>query len=207
MTIRTVLFDADEVLQYPELGRNADLTRILGFAPEPVDEFVAQVHAAEDTTLTGALALLDVLPPVLARWEAHGKAHDICQWLNIIMVDHDVLSVVSGLRQRGYGCALATNQQPHRATFMAEQLRYRELFDHCFFSCEMGLAKPDPDYFRAILTELGLTPAEVLFIDDKPQNVASAQSVGVHAACFANPKDGKGHLVLRELLGQFGVMA
>jgi len=70
--IRTVLFDADEVLQYPGLGRNADLTRILGFAPEPVDDFVAQVHAAEDTTLTGALALLDVLPPVLARWGAHG---------------------------------------------------------------------------------------------------------------------------------------
>jgi len=71
----------------------------------------------------------------------------------------------------------------------------------------MGVAKPDQNYFRAILASLGLAAAEVLFVDDKPQNVASARSVGIPAACFANPKDGKGHLVLSEILAQFGVSA
>ena len=68
MKIRALLFDADEVLQYPDPNRNADLVRILGFMPEPIAEFVAEVHAAEDTTLTGLLDFLDVLPRVLSRW-------------------------------------------------------------------------------------------------------------------------------------------
>jgi len=61
MTIRGLLFDADEVLQYPQPGRNADLARLLGIAPEAIDQFVADVHAAEDTALSGRLEFLGVL--------------------------------------------------------------------------------------------------------------------------------------------------
>jgi putative hydrolase of the HAD superfamily len=205
MTIRTLLFDADEVLQYPNPDRNADLGRALGFMPEPIAEFVAQVHAAEDTTLTGLLDFLDVLPPVLSRWGVTEKARDVRQWLNAITVDHDILALVSELRLRGYCCALATNQQPHRAEFMANQLGYRALFDRCFFSCDMRLAKPDPRYFQAILAELQLKPDDVIFVDDKPQNVRAASSLGIHSICFANSKDGRAHTALRQVLAQFGV--
>jgi putative hydrolase of the HAD superfamily len=205
MKIRALLFDADEVLQYPNPERNADLWRVLGFTPEPVAEFVAEVHAAEDTTLTGLLDFLDVLPPMLSRWGVTEKAHDVCQWLNAITVDHDILALVSELRLRGYCCALATNQQTHRAEFMANQLGYRALFDRCFFSCDMRLAKPDPRYFQAILAELQLNPDDVIFIDDKPQNVRAASSLGIHSICFANSKDGRAQLDLRQLFAQFGV--
>lgn len=205
MTIRALLFDADEVLQYPNPNRNTDLGRLLGFMPEPVAEFVAEVHAAEDTTLTGVLDLLDVLPRVLSRWGVTDKARDVRQWLNAITVDQDILDLVSSLRLRGYCCALATNQQPHRADFMANQLRYRALFDCCFFSCHMGLAKPDPRYFQAILAELRLIPDDVIFIDDKPQNIEAASSLGIHTICFANSKDGRARAALGQLLTQFGV--
>ena len=205
MSIRALLFDADEVLQYPAADRNADLPRILGFVPEPVDEFVAAVHAVEDTTLTGMLDFLEVLPPALARWGVAEKARDIRQWLNVITVDQSMLDLVAHLRAHGYCCALATNQQPHRASFMANELRYRALFDHCFFSCDMGLAKPDSRYFEAVLATLQLKPNDVIFIDDKPLNVRSASSVGIHGICFANAKDGSAQFSLRELLAPFGI--
>jgi putative hydrolase of the HAD superfamily len=205
MTIRALLFDANEMIQYPNPNRNAKLGRILEFVPEPVEEFVAEVHAAEDKTLTGVLDFLDELSPVLSRWGARDKARDVRQWLNAIAVDHDILDLVSQLRLSGYRCALATNQQPHRAAFMADDLRYRELFDRCFFSCHMGVAKPDLRYFQAILAELQLGPDEVIFVDDKPENVRSASSLGIHAICFANTKDGGAPSALRQLLGQFGV--
>jgi putative hydrolase of the HAD superfamily len=210
MAIRALLLDADEVLQYPNPSRNAGLERILGFVPEPVAEFVAEVHAAEDTTLTGVLDLLDVLAPVLSRWGVTGvpdKARNVRQWLNAIAVDNSILDLVSHLRLRGYWCALATNQQPHRAQFMADQLGYRALFDRCFFSCDMGLAKPDPRYFQVILAELQLNPEDVIFVDDKPQNVRSASSLGIRGICFANPKDGSAGPALRQLLAQLGVAA
>ena len=207
MTIRAILFDADEVLQYPDPGRDADLASVLGFVPEPVARFVAEVHAAEDATLTGSLDFREALTPVLARWGVANKADELRDWLNAITVDEGMLQLVSRLRGRGYCCALATNQQPHRAAFMARQLGYQTLFERCFFSCEMGVAKPDPRYFQMILAELQHEPSEVLFVDDKPQNVHSARTLGIHVVCFANSRDGRAPDALREILGRLGVDA
>jgi putative hydrolase of the HAD superfamily len=133
------------------------------------------------------------------------KACDVREWLNAITVDDGILDLVSRLRRRGYYCALASNQQPHRAHFMADQLRYRALFDRCFFSCHMGFAKPDPRYFQTILEDLQLDPDDVIFVDDKPQNVRAASTLGIHAICFANSRDGRAQPALRQLLAKFGV--
>ena len=205
MTILAILFDADEVIQYPDSDRIARLADALGFVPEPIAEFIGELHAVEDTTLTGALDFLELLPPALARWGVADRALEVRDWLTLITVDRQVLGLVSRLRQLGYQCLLATNQQPHRAHFMARELGYEQAFERCFFSCEVGLAKPDPRYFRAILSAMKLAPEQALFIDDKPQNIEGARSVGIHAECFANAKDGRAHLALIEILRRFGV--
>ena len=205
VTIRGILFDADEVIQYPDPDRVAQLARVLGFVPEPIAEFIAQLHAVEDTTLTGALDFLQVLPPALARWGVAERAVEVRDWLTLVTVDRDMLGLVSRLRELGYQCLLATNQQQHRARFMEKELGYGELFERCFFSCHMGLAKPDPHYFQAILSAVNLAPEQALFVDDKPQNVDGARTVGIHAVCFANSRDGRAHLALAEILRRFGI--
>lgn len=69
----------------------------------------------------------------------------------------------------------------------------------------MGLAKPDPEFFRAILNATNFAPGQALFVDDKPQNVEAARSVGMHAECFANAKDGRAHFVLSKLFHGFQI--
>ena len=76
MTIRALLFDADEVLQYPDPNRNADLELVLGFMPEPVAEFVADVHSAEDTTTRTACRPPNV-PPLSSGRISKRKG---CRW-------------------------------------------------------------------------------------------------------------------------------
>lgn len=69
----------------------------------------------------------------------------------------------------------------------AEQILHRtcgipslyDLFTHPFFSYDLGLWKPDPAIYQAVLDELGLPPEKVLFLDDNPDNVASAREVGI----------------------------
>jgi putative hydrolase of the HAD superfamily len=204
-SIAAVLFDADGVFQYPEANRVAQVAAIFGSVPEPFERFMADLEAAEETTLTGALEFLEVLPPVLARWGAPDKAQEVSRWLNSVTVDHEVLTVISHLRQSGYLCALATNQRPDRVRFMMDELNFRAMFDHHFFSSELGMAKPDRGYFRAVLAALRLAPERALLIDDEPANVEAARSLGIHAECFANPKNGRAQAELRELLSRFGV--
>lgn len=54
-----------------------------------------------------------------------------------------------------------------------------EYFEKVYLSCEMGLRKPDPQIFTKVCEEQGLDPARTLFIDDSPQHIAGAQSVGL----------------------------
>ena len=58
-----------------------------------------------------------------------------------------------------------------------------ELFEHLWLSCEMGLSKPDPAIFRAILEDSGYLPGETLFIDDNAENCRIAETCGIHSLC------------------------
>ncbi|MBX2810225.1 MAG: HAD-IA family hydrolase [Myxococcales bacterium] len=48
-----------------------------------------------------------------------------------------------------------------------------------FVSCKTGFRKPEPEAYLHPLEVLSLRPTDCLFIDDRPQNVDSALSVGI----------------------------
>lgn len=56
-----------------------------------------------------------------------------------------------------------------------------ELFHRVFCSYRLRLYKPDPAIYRRVLEEAGLSPERTVFIDDLPQNVASAAELGIRA--------------------------
>ena len=77
----------------------------------------------------------------------------------------------------------------------------RTLSSYCekkFASCEMGLVKPDPKIFERMLSEGNMLPSETLFLDDGPNNVATAATFGIHTYCPKNGEDWRP--TLRKLL-------
>ena len=48
------------------------------------------------------------------------------------------------------------------------------------YSHEVGLAKPDPRVYALLCAELGVEPAQLVFLDDKAPNVAAARALGIH---------------------------
>ncbi len=59
-----------------------------------------------------------------------------------------------------------------------------EMFDKVYASNEIGLSKPDPDFFRYIIREERVTPGEAYFFDDLEENVAAAAGLGIKAVHF-----------------------
>jgi HAD superfamily hydrolase (TIGR01509 family) len=51
-------------------------------------------------------------------------------------------------------------------------------------SCYVGLRKPDPAIYRRALEIFGAPPARMLFIDDRPENVAPAADLGMRTIVF-----------------------
>ena len=69
-----------------------------------------------------------------------------------------------------------------------EQGRYgfEQLVDDIVYSHEVGLAKPDPRIYRLACERLGVAPEELVFIDDTPRCVDSANALGIHAVLHSS---------------------
>ena len=61
----------------------------------------------------------------------------------------------------------------------------REPFHERILSYEVGAMKPDPEIYEAAERAAGVAPEEILFLDDRPENVAAARQRGWRAVtCF-----------------------
>jgi putative hydrolase of the HAD superfamily len=76
----------------------------------------------------------------------------------------------------------------------------RDCFQIALSSCYVGLRKPGAAIYRRALDILGKPAQRILFIDDRAENVAGAQSVGMQAIRFT------GADALRGQLADFGVL-
>jgi FMN phosphatase YigB (HAD superfamily) len=84
---------------------------------------------------------------------------------------------------------LSTTNEAHVAWMHERFQPLLDLFDHCFFSCEIGLRKPDPALFRHVESYTGQAPERHLLIDDVAVNVAGAQAAGWQAFQFQGAQD------------------
>lgn len=88
------------------------------------------------------------------------------------------------LRARGLATACLSNTNArHWRTLTERPDLYRPLadLDHQFVSYEIGVMKPDPAAYRHVETATGRSGGEVLFFDDRPENIAAARAVGWRA--------------------------
>jgi putative hydrolase of the HAD superfamily len=202
VSVTTLLLDADGVLQRVPHEREESMRPALEGRLADVDGFLAEAYVAERPALTGEARWLDVLPGLLERWGIPEAYDDVVRtWLEIEEVP-GVRDLVRALRATGLRCCLATNQDVSRGEYMHEALGYGDLLDEAFYSYALGVAKPDPAYFSAVLQRLDAAPGETLFVDDNPDNVASARSVGLHAEHWVHTD---GLDALRERLARHGL--
>jgi putative hydrolase of the HAD superfamily len=207
MTPTAVLFDADGVIQRAPADLRSRLALALGADPADREACMADYFAAEAPCLTGAADFAEALAPVLAKWKTTSDPAAVLAAWQEIEVDHSVLAVIAALRRSGVYCALASNQERHRAGHMSERLAYRDVFDREFYSCHLGHMKPSPDYFHEIVRLAALDPSRTLFIDDRIDNVEGARRAGLQAEQFVLGDIGSGGDPLRRLLEMYGLAA
>ena len=64
-----------------------------------------------------------------------------------------------------------------------------ELFDEVYASCHIGLAKPDPEFYRYILAREGRRAEESVVVDDREDNVEAAARLGMTALVFRGAEE------------------
>lgn len=73
-------------------------------------------------------------------------------------------------------------------------------FGLVFLSYVIGLQKPDREIYEHVVKETGLLPGEIVFIDDRPENIEASREVGIVSIRFENPTQLKTELRKLRLL-------
>lgn len=173
--IKTLLIDADGVLQHGPFGWYEGVQERTGATTHAETDAVERPFITGDHGVDMEQAYAEGFPNRTV------SAAEILDHWNITVVDAVALELVDKVREGGVRCFLASNQQPRRAAYMRTELPYSRHLDGLFFSAELGIAKPDPGFFEAILTATGAEPSETLFLDDVAENVEGARSLGINA--------------------------
>ena len=152
-----------------------------------VDESRLWLRAAQEVGVP-PLSLMAVLGALAERGEPHHRVwevlgvHPPATPSEILPEDlyPDALPTLRALRAAGYVVAVAGNQ-PARAE---QQLRVAGVDTEMIAtSARWGVAKPSREFFVRVVTDLGLTPADVLYVGDRLDNdVLPARSVGMRTA-------------------------
>ncbi|MET7282989.1 HAD-IA family hydrolase [Kribbella sp. NPDC005582] len=180
-SITTVLFDADGVVQR---GTHDWAARLHSFVDGDGEVFVTDLMISEHPALVGKEEFRDAVAGVMQRWNVKATLEEVLEPWSWFEAEPVVVELIQGLRRAGIECHLATNQHAYRRAIMNDERSYGDWFDQSFYSCDLGLRKPDPEYFRAILSATGAPASSVLFLDDLEVNVDGARSIGINAEVY-----------------------
>lgn len=101
-------------------------------------------------------------------------------------MDYRLISYIDNLRP-AFRTGLLSNAWSDARESLDAKYNFLRVFDVSIFSCETGLAKPDPKIYQYMLDHLGVHPQESVFIDDFQSNIDGALAVGMNAIRFTSP--------------------
>lgn len=110
----------------------------------------------------------------------------------LLTIPHERLDALLCLRRR-YPLYLLSNtnivhwEMARNDLFLYKGNTVDDFFRRCFLSYEVGVEKPDPIIYNAVLEGAGIRAEETLFIDDSEENCAAARALGLHAFCPHRP--------------------
>ena len=105
-----------------------------------------------------------------------------------------VLKELAGSGKHLLGALNNEAREPNEYRFNAFGLR--DYFDIALSSCFLGLRKPDRAMYQRAIDIVGRPAERIVFIDDRPENVAGAKEAGIFAIHYS------GEAALREELSQ-----
>ncbi|MBN9090581.1 MAG: HAD-IA family hydrolase [Reyranella sp.] len=89
------------------------------------------------------------------------------------------LDALPRLRARYGRLACLSNDVSQWSLKLRRQFGLAAWIDSWFISGDLGLRKPSPDIYRRAIADLGVTPQEIVFVDDRPRNLDAARDVGL----------------------------
>jgi HAD superfamily hydrolase (TIGR01509 family) len=103
----------------------------------------------------------------------------------VLVPDERVIGIVAKAAERVDLTIASNTSQPHWE-WVQDNLPFAPKFKVPLLSHLVGAMKPDAAFFQPLFDQTGLAPGEVAFFDDRPDNIAGAQAIGIRAFQFTS---------------------
>ncbi len=100
----------------------------------------------------------------------------------------ETVELIKELRAKNHRVVSGTNTIQSHWENHTERGDYA-LFDQTYASNKIGISKPDPDFYKAIMKAEGYEASDTFFTDDKIENIESARALGINAVQFTSAED------------------
>jgi putative hydrolase of the HAD superfamily len=107
---------------------------------------------------------------------------DRAAWLRL---QAGTVALIEDLADAGQPLAMLSNA-PDELAEAISGLPLAAHFGHLIFSCQLKSAKPDPECYDQALARMGASADEVIFVDDRSENVAAAAALGLQSVHFTS---------------------
>jgi putative hydrolase of the HAD superfamily len=98
----------------------------------------------------------------------------------------EVVNMLKNLKTNGYVTAVLSDTFPYMADITRLRNGY-DYFDKVYLSCEVGFVKPQKEFYDLAVKDLAVLPGECIFIDDKEENLLSAEKLGMKTVLAKTP--------------------
>lgn len=188
MAIKNIIFDYGKVI----INLDFDLTRI-AFEKEGVNNFNSMFtefshqpffHLFDCGLISEEEFRMHLR--TAANLNLSDSVIDNCWNAMLLDIPKDRMKYIEGIKNK-FNTFLLSNTNSIHLNFISNYLRKEfgikdigEKFKKAYYSCQVGMRKPDEKIYQLVLEENKLLPEETLFIDDSAVNVETADKLGLH---------------------------
>lgn len=184
MTLRTVIFDLggvyfgdgtriaiDTISADYQIGRDAVEAILNG---EPGEQYrIGKISAEQFWQRAKSFWNIEALSEKLSRI-----------WCSSYQPNEGVVRLVERLKNAGYELLYLSDNTRERVSYLDERYSFLQKFDGGIFSYVVKRKKPDPIIYQLVLNRASHPASACVYIDDKPEYLGPAKSLGMQVIAF-----------------------
>lgn len=195
--IKNVIFDLGGVII--NLDVNKTIAEFNKLSKIPFEQIYTQKQQIDlfNAIDKGEISERDFFTEIAKQIQFDGSHDKLLKAWNAMLLDvpeHRLDTLVT--MKHNYNTYLLSNTcEPHIEAFERELennygiKNFNDYFDKVYYSCRIGMRKPDAEIFEHVLRDNHLKASETIFIDDSSQHVKGAGECGINAFLLEKNKE------------------
>jgi len=198
LSIKAVVFDYGNVISLHQDPKTMD--ELAGRVGVERDKFVSTLWSLRREYDRGTISSIEYFKIVLSALEVSMDEKNIEELIEIDTnswknINTETESLMKEIKAAGYLVGILSNMPGDFLAWARKNLPVFSLPHIGLYSCDVNLVKPEEAIYRKLLSMFGVEADELVFFDDKDENIKGAEAIGIKAILWVNPKEARRKLI------------